>query len=115
MGNRVSIQFHNKESSFQEKSVVFFSHWDGTILVENAKQYIKSLNDEEYDGVSDPLARREVGTIIVDFLRWMLTAGQEEDEGRVRSNYYLGVDENDGDNGDNGHFLIDVHTGEADR
>ena len=49
----------------------------------------------------DPLDRFEPRVVIVDFvLRYI-------DKGPVTSNYYLGRHEEDGDNSDNGHHVIE--------
>ncbi len=54
--------------------------------------------------ITFPLGRLEPGTVMVDFIR-ALTKDCES----VNSNYYLGKDDMDGDNSDNGHFTIDVN------
>lgn len=100
MGNRVSISFKNGK----EESVVLFSHWDGKKLVKKAKEYIKELKDLiEFNSlkVSTPLNRLEPNIIMINFIRYLT-----KDLDRVESNYYLGKDKDDGDNSDNGHFVI---------
>jgi hypothetical protein len=102
MGNRISIQFKQGK----DVSPVLFSHWDGEDFVEIAKTYIKELKAEiKKNNVSgsDPLTRFEPQTVLVDFIRYIT-----EGKGRVTGNYYLGVNECDGDNSDNGHFVIDL-------
>lgn len=104
MGDRVSIQFMNG----QEKSVVLFSHWGGMAFVEQAKRYIKILKAENTrleKGPVYPLSRMEPNTVIVDFIR-SITAHQD----RVNSDLYLEASEEDGDNSDNGHWVIDLAT-----
>jgi len=112
MGDRISIQFKNENEYGvgDEMSVVFFSHWDGTNLLFSVKEYFKELKREKVVdslgdgvGVSGPLSRLQPNTIMVDFIRWLT-----KDVDRISSNYYLGKDENDGDNSDNGHYIIDV-------
>jgi hypothetical protein len=99
MGDRVSIQFVNGA----EKSVVLFSHWNGMDFVDGAKAYARELCAEMIGTISDPLGRLEPATVMVDFI-----SNQLSGNGRIRSNFYLGVDENDGDNSDNGHHKIDL-------
>ena len=100
MGDRVSISFRKGE----EESVVLFSHWGGKMFVAVARGYVREIKDEALRvGSTWPLFRLEPSTVMVDFIR-MLTAGVE----RVQSDYYLGKDKNDGDNSDNGHFIIDL-------
>jgi len=96
MGNRISISFKNN----LDESVVLFSHWDGYDLVKDAKRHLGGIKQS----YSTPLSRLEPETIMVDFIR-ELTKGLDS----VDSNYYLGKDEMDGDNSDNGHFTIDVN------
>ncbi len=104
MGDRISIQF--VDSISKEKSVVLFSHWDGTDIIDQAQKYLLREFDERIkDEQNGPLARREVSTVMVDFISW-LTGGDP-----VGGNYYLGAAPSDGDNGDNGHFEIDVRSG----
>lgn len=101
MGNRVSIQFANEN----ETSVVLFSHWGGMEFVDEAKQYVKDLKKEieslRKEISSGPLTRLEPNTVMVDFIREF-----SKDMHRVESDFYLGKDEDDGDNSDNGHIII---------
>lgn len=102
MGNRISIQFLNGAVT----SVVLFSHWGGLQFREDAETYAKHLAEcnvkAEGMGVT-PLQRLEPNTVMVDFIRHMT-----QDVEAVEHNLYLGVDEDDGDNSDNGHFIIDL-------
>ena len=100
MGARTSIQFKNNK----EISVAFFSHWDGKELMKDAIKYIEKLKKEKKSNISYPLERLEPSTVMVDFIRHT-TKNLE----RVENNYYLGIDENDGDNSDYGHHIIDVN------
>lgn len=106
MGARISIRFTNKG----DKSPVLFSHWGGEEFKDTAKDYIKKLRGElkeKEKGISDPLSRLEPCTVMVDFIRDIT-----KDMDRVESDLYLGVDENDGDNSDYGHY--DLELGEFD-
>ena len=106
MGDRISIQFVNNG----DKSVVFFDHWAGRSLLEEAQDYLVELNAETPDGrISMPLDRREPSVVMLDFIVWRASKhGFNPPLHRVRGSWYLGVDENDGDNSDNGHWCIDV-------
>lgn len=102
MGNRVSIQFEEKLGA---KSIAFFSHWDGESLKEAAEDYVNILKDAIETGditKGYPLYRLECNTVMINFIRYYL-----KDEGDyIESNYYSGNDEWDGDNSDNGNFII---------
>jgi len=106
MGDRISIQFVNNN----DKSVVFFDHWAGRSLLQEAQDYLEELNAESPDGrISMPLDRREPSVVMIDFIAWRASKhGFNPPLRRIRGSWYLGVDENDGDNSDNGHWLIDV-------
>ena len=106
MGDRISIQFVNND----DKSVVFFDHWAGRSLLEEAHDYLGELNAEIPDGrISMPLDRREPSVMMLDFIAWRASKhGFNPPLRRIRGSWYLGVDENDGDNSDNGHWCIDV-------
>ena len=101
MGDRVSISFKNGN----EESVAFFSHWDGRELPRKARAYVKHLKQylekREMGSGFDPLGRMEPNTVMVDFIR-----EYTKDLPRVESNYYLGKDYSDGDNSNQGHFII---------
>jgi len=103
MGDRISIQFKDKEGQL---SPVLFSHWDGQNMLVKVKYYCDELY--QYHRANDdrtPLSRMEADTVIVDFIRFLT-----EGKGRVNSNYYLGCTENDGDNSDNGHHVWNLYT-----
>ena len=113
MGDRISISFYN----YDRESVVLFSHWDGMELVSKVEEYIEELNNAiekelRKNGLSNiwklngPLSRLEPETVMVDFIRWLLTGIE-----RVTGNYYLGVDKYDGDNDDNGHWIFNLKKG----
>ena len=97
MGDRISIQF----SYSGNKSVALFSHYDGLSFYEKAKAYVKTLKLEASKGGGFPLYRLEPETVMVDFIRHLT-----ESKIRVTGNYYLGATDNDGDNSDNGNFVI---------
>ncbi len=101
MGDRVSIAFQNKE----ETSVTLFHHWGGIEFVDVANNYVADLKKWiaiKYEPhFSDPISRLEPNTVMVDFIRH-ITQGKE----RVNSSLYLGRDESEGDNSDNGHHII---------
>ena len=102
MGNRISISFKKDK----KESVTLFSHWDGEYLTKKTKKYIKELKqDIEDDEISksDPLGRLEPNTIMVDFIKWYT-----KNSPRIVHNLYLGKNKNDGDNSDNGHFIIEL-------
>ena len=106
MGDRISIQFVNNN----DKSVVFFDHWAGRSLLQEAQDYLAELNAEKSDnGMLMPLDRREPSVVMLDFIAWRATKhGDNPPLKRIRGSWYLGVDENDGDNSDNGHWCFDV-------
>ena len=102
MGNRISIRFVNKG----EKSVYLFSHWDGQYLIEQVGDFlreIKKTTDTEA-GIT-PLDRLEPNTLMVNFIYWLL----DKNGGIQTGNYYLATNESEGDNGDNGHYDLDVN------
>ena len=115
MGDRISISFVNSELAIWDgdrKSPAFFSHWAGTSLLDSVETYLDELRGEidamEHPN-SQPLDRLEPGTVMVDFIRWMSTSHGDSQRGsRITHNFYLGKDENDGDNSDNGHVEIDL-------
>ena len=100
MGDRVSIQFVNGS----EKSVVLFSHWGGRSFVEGTYLYLAQLRriSKEHEMI-EPLSRLDPSTVMVDYIRYLT-----KDMDAVWGDLYLGVDEKDGDNSDNGHFLIQL-------
>tara|TARA_Y100000310_G_scaffold122783_3_gene121492 strand:+ start:1403 stop:1714 length:312 start_codon:yes stop_codon:yes gene_type:complete len=101
MGDRVSISFKNAD----EESVALFSHWGGMGFVEEARGYVEDLKIAQPQSIlgHGPLARREPNTVMVDFIRYLTSAMP-----RVEGNYYLGKDETEGDNSNNGHHIIEL-------
>lgn len=97
MGDRASIAFKNGD----EVSVVLFSHWGGMGFVKQAIAYAVRLKDSRKSNTY-PLHRCEPATVMVDFIRYLT-----KDKELVNSDLYLGKDEYEGDNSDNGHHIID--------
>ena len=120
MGDRVSISFVQDRSEVerkmfggpkQEESVVLFNHWGGERFPKIAVEYLRELHQDKSHFEGDPLGRLEVGTVMVDFMRWFLGGPNIlQPQNRVTRTIYLGADPNDGDNSDNGHFTINVDT-----
>jgi hypothetical protein len=106
MGDRISIQYKNGD----EKSVILFSHWQGKSLkekvLEHYQKVVKPLHDQ--NGGSVPLSRMEPCTVIVDFIRFLVSKDPFKP---IEGDLYLVGDINDGDNSDNGHYLFDLKTG----
>ncbi len=126
MGDRVSIQFKNKDMEWGGESVVLFHHWGGKKFAEfakawasdfknNIKQYTKSKGN-------DPVTRLEPQNIMVQFLKHISDNAQTHGlnynvyvDGKYTKitdllsySMYFGKDENDGDNSDNGHHIIEL-------
>ena len=127
MGDRVSISFVKQRSEAdqkflgsraQDESVVFFHHRGGEDLPRIAVRYLVELKKEGYGNEEyvkeykfrGALGRLEPSTVMVDFIRWFIKHhhGRQESTGRVTGDIYLGTDWKDGDNSDNGHWIIDV-------
>ena len=68
----------------------------------DARGYAEHLVQERV-GIRTPLDRLEPDTVMVDFIRH-ITRGMN----RVESDLSLGKTQSDGDNSDNGHFVIDL-------
>lgn len=108
MGDRVSISFALTEKypngkTNRSESVVLFNHWGGMGFVAEAKRYAKNLEKEMKGKGCYPLERLEPNTVMVDFIRHYFGGST------VMSNLYLGKDELDGDNSDNGHHTIELN------
>ncbi len=115
MGDRVSVSFINRTpdrlgaKSEPIESIAIFDHWGGKSFPALAQQYADELMAEQKDGgMSYPIDRREPDTVILDFIRWLFANDHIKTAERVKSRFYLGKDESDGDNSDNGHFAIDI-------
>jgi hypothetical protein len=106
MGDRISIQYKNGN----EKSVILFSHWQGMRLKELAELHyttvVKPLHDQ--NGMSVPISRMEPHTVIVDFIRFIC---KENPYKIIDGDLYLVSSVNDGDNSDNGHWILDLQSG----
>ena len=105
MGDRISIRFVNGD----RESVALFSHWGGRAFLKEALQYIRELKKEigEKKEALTPLGRLEPSTVMVDFIRHLT-----KDMDRLNRDLYLGKDEDDGDNWNNGHWDIDLISGD---
>ncbi len=104
MGDRISISFRNEKNTWLKESVTLFSHWGGQGFATKAKEYVRNLKKRNTnDRIVQPLDRLEPNTVMVDFIRH-ITKNMK----RVESDLYLGKDEMDGDNSDNGHTTIDL-------
>ena len=95
MGDRVSISFVNDvdyiNDKVREESVPLFNHWGGKEFPQYALNWVRKL-------------KREVNDLQKD--RRFADYSNEE---RITHSIYLGKDKNDGDNSDNGHFVIDIN------
>jgi len=103
MSDKISISFKNKN----EKSVALFNHLGGIEFAREGLNYLKRLKEKlkkRKSNIINPLTRLEPGIVMVDFIR-DYTKNMEI----VESSLWLGKDENDGDNSDNGHFVIDIN------
>ena len=110
MGDRISISFVH---GGQDESVTLFSHWGGREFLLKVRGYIESLDRKCPPDTMQPLQRREPSTIMVDFIAWLASEDQESIIPLTPSldHYYLGKDEEDGDNSDNGHWVVELKTG----
>lgn len=110
MGDRISISFTDGD----DESVALFSHWGGADFLKSAEKFVEELNNKVKYDAYDPATRREPQWMMVDFILWL---GMTQDgEANLHSSspfLYLGKDGNDGDNSDNGHWVVDVKTGKA--
>ena len=73
MGDRVSIQFKNKDMEWGGESVVLFHHWGGEKFADFAKGWaidfkMKILKLHEGKG-SDPLSRLEPQNVMIQFIK----------------------------------------------
>lgn len=109
MGDRISIQFKNEAFA----SPYLFSHWDGTSLLDVVQEFLNEL--KEYCQKTDPegsypLCRYEPETIMVAFIKYLHENNNREKRQYFLGNYYLTKNENEGDNSDNGHYIVDLTT-----
>ncbi len=99
MSDSISISFRNGD----EESIYLFHRQDGEDFLDRAQEYINNLPPDEEGGW--PLDRREPQFVMVDFIRI-------ETEGKGPVTYhYVGKDSSEGDNWNNGHFVIDCSLG----
>lgn len=108
MGDRVSIRF---TKGYNTDAPVIFSHWGGVGFVNAAISYAKDLVDENLAiRTLTPLDRLEPRTVTCDFIfnigkYYYLDSSHTH---RIDGDIYLGKDEYDGDNSENGHFNIEL-------
>ena len=124
MGDRVSIQFQDPDG---EKSVALFHHWGGRWFAHfTAAWYIgykKSVKQEVGLSQGTPVTRCEARNVLVQYISQLSKfrnmrglVGFNSDNGPVYSDVflshslYLGKDERDGDNSDNGAYIIRTDT-----
>ena len=123
MGDRVSIQFRDNDG---DKSPVLFHHWGGTYFPKFALAWFRELKGKLKESDRDPITRLESRNIIIQFISYLKNMkelreciGFEKDEkGKdifnkpifsdelLSHSIYMGTDEKDGDNSDNGHYVI---------
>jgi hypothetical protein len=100
MGDRVSISFVRGKA----RSPQLFNHWGGREFVQDALKYARNLSEErKREGGFKPLDRLEPRTVMVDFIRYITNRLY-----RVESNLYICANRADGDDSDNGAFIIDL-------
>ena len=120
MGDRVSISFVNEidyiHDKRREESVPLFNHWGGSDFPKYALDWVKKLkrevNEKKEDNISTPYTRLEPQNVMVLFIADLQKDKQFADytnKERITHSIYLGKDKNDGDNSDNGHFVIDIN------
>jgi len=133
MGDRVSISFKDSDDG---ESPALFHHWGGTDFPKNALAWFKAFKSkseaESKANWSTPISRLEARIMLAQFLSYLgkekverqvkklvyndgdnLTSGVKEvlyDEDVLSDSIYMGVDKNDGDNSDNGHYIIHTDT-----
>ena len=119
MGDRVSISFVNVDRLHHEKikmeSVPLFNHWGGREFPQYALNWVKKLKrevNEKKDNISTPYTRLDPQNVMVLFIADLQKDKQFADytnKERITHSIYLGKDKDDGDNSDNGHFMIDIN------
>tara|TARA_R110002020_G_scaffold158924_1_gene342474 strand:- start:88 stop:465 length:378 start_codon:yes stop_codon:yes gene_type:complete len=123
MGNRVSVSFKKDD----RESVALFNHWGGEEFAIQTRNWFRTYKTklsvtEEKDVLNgtDPITRFEPQNLMVQYIhnlfRQPLNCSFDESleatPEYVSHSIYLGADEHDGDNSDNGHYTIDINTGE---
>ena len=119
MGDRVSISFMNEidyiHDKRREESVPLFNHWGGKDFPQYALNWVKKLKrevNEKKDNISTPYTRLDPQNVMVLFIADLQKDKQFADytnKDRITHSIYLGKDKDDGDNSDNGHFMIDIN------
>jgi hypothetical protein len=119
MGDRVSISFVNEidyiHDKRREESVPLFNHWGGSDFPQYALDWVKKLKreiNENKEKISTPYTRLEPQNVMVLFIADLQKDKQFADytnPNRITHSIYLGKDLQDGDNSDNGHFVIDIN------
>jgi len=119
MGDRVSISFVNDIDYIHEKikmeSVPLFNHWGGKDFPQYALNWVKKLKrevNEKKENISTPYTRLDPQNVMVLFIADLQKDKQFADytnKERITHSIYLGKDKDDGDNSDNGHFMIDIN------
>ena len=119
MGDRVSISFVNEinylHEQRREESIALFNHWGGKEFPQYALNWVKKLKREVLQrrpNISTPYTRLDPQNVMVLFIADLQKDKQFADytnKERITHSIYLGKDKNDGDNTDNGHFVIDIN------
>jgi len=130
MGDRVSISFKDKDN---DESIAIFHHWGGTqfpkVALEWFKEFKEGVNLTAKKNVSCPITRFDSNNMAVQFISWLgknghyrQCSGFDKNENgksvfdkplynqdQISHSLYFGKDKNDGDNSDNGHYVINTH------
>ena len=119
MGDRVSISFVNEinylHEQRREESIALFNHWGGKEFPQYALNWVKKLKREVLQrrpNISTPYTRLDPQNVMVLFIADLQKDKQFADytnKERITHSIYLGKDKNDGDNTDNGHFVIYIN------
>ena len=119
MGDRVSISFVNDvdyiNDKVREESVPLFNHCGGKEFPQYALNWVRKLKrevNEKKEKISTPYTRLDPQNVMVLFIADLQKDKRFADytnEERITHSIYLGKDKNDGDNSDNGHFVIDIN------
>ena len=132
MGDRVSISFKDKDN---DESIAIFHHWGGTqfpkVALEWFKEFKEGVNLTAKKNCSDPITRFDSNNMAVQFISWLgknghyrQCSGFDKNENgksvfdkplynqdQISHSLYFGKDKNDGDNSDNGHYVINTRDG----
>ena len=130
MGDRVSISFKDHDD---DESIVLFHHWGGVdfpkLALEWFKGFKKDINSTAKENSSNPTTRFEARNIMAQFVAYLSSRsdmkecmGFEKDKKgkslfnkpiyhqfNLTHSLYFGKNKNDGDNSDNGHYVINTH------